>query len=246
MSPSTLALSQRILARLMPPAQAEALLGDLLEERRLRLQAGSHVSVAGWCWRQLASSVPVLLWASMRRGAWLVTVVTAVASFIAALGIQLVLQSALSPMTTSKSMRAVIMLLSFAAALAPCGYVAASIRLGAARLLAFLVFAATLRDAGEQRARPALVRWVASRPRSGSHNRRRGSVRAATSCPPLAGLLRRPLYARARTPRDPDRRRRPSRSIPVQYCSRTPRNTGHQQVAKPLTSQQDTEPTLTC
>ena len=79
----------------------------------------------------------------MRRGAWLITVVTAVASFIAALGIQLVLGFALSPMTTSKSMRAVIMLLSFAAALAPCGYVAASIRLGAARLLAFLVFAAT-------------------------------------------------------------------------------------------------------
>ena len=52
MSPSTLALSQRILARLMPPAQAEALIGDLLEERRLRLQAGSHVSVAGWCSRQ--------------------------------------------------------------------------------------------------------------------------------------------------------------------------------------------------
>ena len=143
MSPLTLALSQRILARLMPPAQAEALLGDLLEERPLRLQAGSQASVAGWCWRQLASSVPALLWASIRRGAWLVTVVTAVASFIAAFGIQLVLESVLSPMTTSKSMQGVIVLLSFAAALAACGYVAASIRLGAARLLAFLVFAAT-------------------------------------------------------------------------------------------------------
>ena len=143
MSPLTLALSQRILERLMPPAQAEALIGDLLEERRLRLQAGSHVSVAGWCWRQLASSVPVLLWASMRRGAWLVSVVTAVASFIAAVGIMLVLQSALWPMTTSKSVRAVVGILSFAAALAACGYVAASIRLGAARLLAFLVFAST-------------------------------------------------------------------------------------------------------
>ena len=143
MSPLTLALSQRILARLMPPAQAEALLGDLLEERRLRLQAGSHVSVAGWYWRQLASSVPALLWASMRRGAWLVTVVTAVASFIAAIGIQMLLQSVLSPMTTSKSVRAVVVILSFAAALAACGYVAASIRLGAARLLAFLAFATT-------------------------------------------------------------------------------------------------------
>jgi hypothetical protein len=34
------------------------------------------------------------------------------------------------------------MLLSFAASLAACGYVAASIRHGAARMLAFLVFAA--------------------------------------------------------------------------------------------------------
>ena len=143
MSLSTLALSQWILARLMPPAQAEALIGDLLEERRLRLQAGSHVSVAGWYSRQLASSVSVLLWASMRRGAWLVTVVTAVASFIAAIGIQMLLQSVLSPMTTSKSVRAVVVILSFAAALAACGFVAASIRLGAARLLAFLAFATT-------------------------------------------------------------------------------------------------------
>ena len=142
MSPSTLALSQRILERLMPPAQAEALVGDLLEERRLRLQAGSQVSVAGWYWRQLASSVPALLWASVRRGAWLITVVTAVASYVAAVGIQFVLWSALSPMT-SKSGPTVVGLFSFAAALAACGYVAASIRLGAARLLAFLAFATT-------------------------------------------------------------------------------------------------------
>jgi len=142
MSPSTIALSQRILAWLMPPAHAEALLGDLLEERRLRLQAGSEVSVAGWYWRQLASSVPALLWASVRRGAWLITVVTAVASYVAANGIQFVLWSALSPMT-SKSGPTVVGLFSFAAALAACGYVAASIRLGAARLLAFLVFAVT-------------------------------------------------------------------------------------------------------
>jgi hypothetical protein len=131
-----------MLARLMPPAQAEALIGDLLEERRLRLQAGSHVSVARWYWRQLASSAPALLWASMRRGAWLVSVVTAVASLIAAFCIMLVLQSALWPMTTSSVVHDVMMVLSFAAAVAACGYVAASIRPGAARLLAFLVFAA--------------------------------------------------------------------------------------------------------
>ena len=142
MSLSTLALSHWILARLMPAAQAEALIGDLLEERGLRLQAGSHVSVVGWYSRQLASSVSVLLWASMRRGAWLVTVVTAVASYIAAIGIMWVLNFALRPMmTTSSFIDNVIMILSFAAALAAGGCVAASIRRGAARMLAFLVFA---------------------------------------------------------------------------------------------------------
>ncbi len=141
MSLSTSAVSQWILTRLMPPAQAEALIGDLLEERRLRLQAESHVSAAGWYSRQLASSVSVLLWASLRRGAWLVTVVTAVASLIAALRIMAVIQSALRPMMTSSDAENVIFLLSLAVALAACGSVAASIRLGAARMLAFLVFA---------------------------------------------------------------------------------------------------------
>jgi hypothetical protein len=78
----------------------------------------------------------------MRRGAWLVSVVTAVASLIAAVLIMRVLQSALWPMTTSSVAHDVITLLSLVAVLAACGYVAASIRLAAARLLAFLVFAA--------------------------------------------------------------------------------------------------------
>ncbi len=192
MSPSTLALSERILARLMPPAQAEALLGDLLEERRLRLQAGSQVSVAGWYWRQLASSVPTLLWASVRRGAWLITVVTAVASYVAAVGIQFVLGFALSPMTTSMSVRAVVGLLSFAAV---PGRLRVRRRVNPSRGGATARLPRVchdMRDAGDQHARLALVRGVASRPRSGSHDRRRGSVRAATSCPPLAELLRRP------------------------------------------------------
>lgn len=141
MSPLTLALSQRILARLMPPAQAEALLGDLLEECRLRLRAESPASATRWYWMQLASSMPVLLWTSLLRGSWIITIVTAVASYIAAAGLQLAFGYALSRTTTSESVRLVIVLFSFAAAFAPCGYVAASIRPGAARLLAFFVFA---------------------------------------------------------------------------------------------------------
>src|SRR6185295_16903941 len=57
MSPSTLLRAQWLLTWLMPSAYAEALLGDLLEERRLRLDAGSPAGVARWYWIQLASSL---------------------------------------------------------------------------------------------------------------------------------------------------------------------------------------------
>src|SRR5262245_40387684 len=90
MSPSTLVRLHWVLAWLMPSAHAEALLGDLLEERRLRGQAESPASATRWYWMQLASSLPVLLWTSLQRGSWFITIATAVASFVAAVGIQLV------------------------------------------------------------------------------------------------------------------------------------------------------------
>jgi hypothetical protein len=92
----------------------------------------------------------------------------------------------------SKSGPTVVGLLSFAAALAACGYVAASIRLGAARLLAFLVFATTC--AMLAISTPASLWYEGSLLVLGpvATIGRRGSVRAATSCPPLAELLRCP------------------------------------------------------
>ena len=143
MTPSTIVLSQRILTWLTSPAHAEALLGDLLEECRLRQQAGSPASVSRWYWMQLASSIPFLLWATLQRRSSFITLVTAVASYFAAGGVQFALRTALSPMTTSMFVRRVIVLLCGVAAMAAAGYVVALIRPAAARLLAFLVFVAT-------------------------------------------------------------------------------------------------------
>jgi hypothetical protein len=142
MNPSTLVRMQWILAWLMPSAYAEALLGDLLEESRLRLQAGSPASVARWYWMQLVWSMPVLLWASLQRHFSIFTLVTAIASYFIAAGV-LFLLMALSPMTTSMFLRAVIVLLCGFVAMAAGGFVAALIRPGAARLLAVLVFVTT-------------------------------------------------------------------------------------------------------
>ena len=144
MSPSTLVRVQWMLAWLMPSDHAEALLGDLLEERRLRLQVGSPASVARWHWRQLAASLPVLLWASWHRRSAFLTLGIAVASYFAAGGVAFVLRAALSPMATSTLMRTVIdMLLCGVIAMTAAGDVAALVRPGAAPLLAVLVLVAT-------------------------------------------------------------------------------------------------------
>ena len=143
MSPSTLVRVQWILTWLMPSAYAEALLGDLLEERRLRLHVSSPTSVARWYWMQLASSLPVLLWASLYRRSSLLTLVIAVASYLAAGAVAFVLRAALSPMTTSTFARTVIdVLLCGVIAMTAAGYVAALIRPNAAPLLAALVLVA--------------------------------------------------------------------------------------------------------
>jgi hypothetical protein len=132
-----------MLTWLMPSAYAEALLGDLLEERRLRLDVSSPASVARWYWMQLASSLPVLLWASLYRRSSFLTLGTAVASYLAAGDVVFVLREALSPMTTSTFARTVIdLLLCGVIAMTAAGYVAASIRPGAASLLAVLVLVA--------------------------------------------------------------------------------------------------------
>ena len=141
MSPSTLVRVQWVLEWFMPSGRAEALLGDLLEERRLRLHVGSPVSVARWYWKQLASSLPVLLWASLHRRSSYLTLVIAVASYFAAGGVAFVLRAALSPVTTSTFMSIFVdMLLCGVIAMTAAVYVAALIRPGVAPLLAVLVF----------------------------------------------------------------------------------------------------------
>ena len=192
MSPSTLALSERILALLMPPAQAEALLGDLLEERRLRLQAGSRSQR-----RRLVLEAARLVRANLAVG-------LGAARRLAHHGRHrrrqlrrrkrhsvraLVRAVADDDVEVWADRRRSFLLRRCTGRLRVRRRVDSS-RGGATARLPRVCH--DMRDAGDQHARLALVRGVASRPRSGSHDRRRGSVRAATSCPPLAELLRCP------------------------------------------------------
>jgi peptidoglycan/LPS O-acetylase OafA/YrhL len=141
-SPATLLRSQRILARLMPDAQAEALVGDLIEEYQLRLHAAPGTA-ARWYWKQFAVSLPSLLWASARRGAWLTTAAAAVVCFIAAGVLEFVFTAAVMAIPASMFVQTFLSLLAGVVALVAGGYVAASIRPEAARLLALLVLVVT-------------------------------------------------------------------------------------------------------
>lgn len=96
--------------------------------------------MAGWYWKQLVSSLPVLLWASLHRPSSFLTLGVAVASYLAAGGVAFVFRAALSPMTTSAVVRTVVdVLVCGVMAMTAARYVAALIRPGAAPLLAVLV-----------------------------------------------------------------------------------------------------------
>ena len=53
---------------------------------------GSPASVARWYWKQLASSLPVLRWASLCRRSSFLTVGIAIASYLAAGGVAFLLR----------------------------------------------------------------------------------------------------------------------------------------------------------
>jgi hypothetical protein len=62
-----------ILGRLLPEANRDALLGDLMEEHALLAQTKSPADATRWYWSQVSRSVAALAWAAARRGLWLAT-----------------------------------------------------------------------------------------------------------------------------------------------------------------------------
>lgn len=140
MSPSVKAdRVQEVVAWLLPSAVAEALLGDLVEERRVRLRDASPASVARWYWRQLACSIPVLLWTSVRRGVSFFAIVIALGGYVTSGIVASALRSLLSPVTASFVPHPVMALVCGLTALAAGGFAASWLRPAAGRLLAALV-----------------------------------------------------------------------------------------------------------
>jgi len=126
-----------ILTRLLPEAQKDAVLGDLIEEHALRAATSPAPNESWWYLRQVSRSLAPLLWAAARRGQWLATLGAAVAAY----GLIKIIESAsavtLFAVLAPQSSAFVLALYIFGPAnMMLGGYVAARMRPGAATALA--------------------------------------------------------------------------------------------------------------
>jgi hypothetical protein len=133
-----------ILGCVQPWRGADITLGDLEEEYRLRRQSMHSSRVSRWYWSQVARSIPVLLWASIRRGGWAAFAV-AVGACIVQAAAELAMKAALSSLLVSNPrLPAFLTLLAVLPMLVLVSYLAARIRPGAATAMAGLIVIAVV------------------------------------------------------------------------------------------------------
>jgi hypothetical protein len=131
-----------LLERLLPDGDRDAIVGDLIEESALRARASTRSTTAWWCWGQVARSIPPLLWSNRRHRHWLGTLGVAIAAYVVvsvieSLGLALI-SSLLRP---DARLAPVLSAIVGLATMVLGGYVAASIRQGAAPALAAIILA---------------------------------------------------------------------------------------------------------
>jgi hypothetical protein len=129
-----------LLGYFLPELDRQAILGDLVEEYGIRVRSASTSNATSWYWSQVGRSIPPVLWASIRRGAWLSTVGVAIGAYVVAGMIEFasvaVLAKLLSPVGRVFTVLSVIVGL---ATMALGGYFAAWVRPAAATILAGIV-----------------------------------------------------------------------------------------------------------
>jgi hypothetical protein len=132
----------RLLEWLVPEENRDLVVGDLIEESALRARASTRATATWWCWGQVARSIPLLLWSDLQRRHWFGTLGVAIAAYVAASELEFVGVALVSRLLHPDARLAIV--LSVIVGLATMvlgGYVAASIRQGAARALAGIVLA---------------------------------------------------------------------------------------------------------
>ena len=129
-----------LLERLLPEANRDAIVGDLVEESALRARASNRVTTAWWCWGQVARSIPPVLRSELRRRHWLGTLGVAIVVYLSASVIEFVSTAVISTMFRPDARLATVLSVIIGlTTMALGGYTAASIRQGAASVLAGII-----------------------------------------------------------------------------------------------------------
>jgi hypothetical protein len=129
-----------LLECLLPERDRDTIVGDLIEESALRARASTRRTTAWWCWGQVARSIPLILWSDFRRRPWLGTLGVAIAAYLSASVIEFVSTAVISRMFRPDAWSATVLsVIVGLATMALGGYVAASIRQGAAPVLAGII-----------------------------------------------------------------------------------------------------------
>jgi hypothetical protein len=135
---ATLHLAAMALSWLVPRADRDALIGDLLEGYALRRDQTSGFAALRWYWRQIFASVPPLLWSKLRMEGWLITLGVALLAYVAVGVAQVLVHRATSGWATYSPIGLVIVfpIVSLIACAAERARRGAALVLGAAMLLA--------------------------------------------------------------------------------------------------------------
>lgn len=138
-------LVERVLGGLLREIDLEAAIGDLTEEHARHLAQSSPRRASRWYVRQVVASVPPLLWACIKRGAWVVTFGVALGAFAIASLLELAADAALSRyFVLDEQAHTLLVLVVGLAAIALAGYLAARFRRGAASALALIVLSTVM------------------------------------------------------------------------------------------------------
>ena len=128
------------LESVLPNPYREAVLGDLIEEYKLRIESTSRFAASRWFWSQTCRSVPSIVWSSIRSGNWLISMSIAMGVYIFIGTLKFAADLMLSKLFSSQQMTHVILPpIVFLTTTAIGGCAAAQLRRGATTFLALMV-----------------------------------------------------------------------------------------------------------
>jgi hypothetical protein len=129
----------RFLERLLPVDVAEALVGDLREERTLRAARVGPRQAALWYWGQVVRSLVPVLHGAFRSANWVPAWVVGFVGFSFAVSVEVAARDAVAKVATHGAVDAIPVLILYLGALALAGSVAERVRAGAALALTMVI-----------------------------------------------------------------------------------------------------------